>query len=287
MDFIENKCGARQCEESSDPSPHEHGSRGLLLHGDGKRRREVDGPVRPTTSSSTSAVEASDTMNTGPVRRSGRLLRASLHRGTPSFISRDARAPEEERMLDLEDVVEYCERRCSSAPCSMRKLFVSKEMGKEKRSQVSECVTPDAGGRGNKKPNLMETPVVTVSMDTDVPSAASTVDRELLRNSLRDDTANFNSEEAPASGLLNFDAVEDEWEADWEEGDDWWAAVEERINQMERRVEVRLHAKLGEYEDEMICWRVQMEKELLAVREDQTYFARVINELKEQEAERT
>ena len=128
----------------------------------------------------------------------------------------------------------------------------------------------------------METPVVTVSMDTDaVPSAASTVDRELLRNSLRDDTANFKSEESPASGLLNFDAVEDEWEADWEEGDDWWTAVEERINEMERRVEVRLHAKLGEYEDEMICWRVQMEKELMAVREDQTYFARVMNELKE------
>ena len=100
----------------------------------------------------------------------------------------------------------------------MRKLFVSKEMGKEKRSHVSACVTPDAGGRGLKKPNLMETPVVTISMDTDaVPSAAGTVDRELLRSSLRDDTANFNSEEAPASGLLNFDAVEDEWEADWEE----------------------------------------------------------------------
>ena len=46
------------------------------------------------------------------------------------------------------------------------------------------------------------------------------------------------------------------------------------------------YAKLGEYEDEMICWRVQMEKELLAVREDETYFARVMNELKAQEAER-
>ena len=160
-------------------------------------------------------------------------------------------------------------------------------MGKEKRSQVSACVTPDAERRGVKKPNLMETPVVTVSMDTDaIPSAVDTVDRELLRNSLRDETVDPNAEEVPASGLLDFDAVGDEWEGDWDEGEDWWTAVEERIDQIERRVESRLHAKLGEYEDEMICWRVQMEKELLAVREDQTYFARVMNELKVQEAER-
>ena len=36
----------------------------------------------------------------------------------------------------------------------------------------------------------------------------------------------------------------------------------------------------------MLCVRVQREKELLAAREDQTYFARVMKELKEQEAER-
>ena len=80
---IQERCHVH--DEEFDQSPLRHGSRGLLVGADSKRRREVDGPGpgQPPTSSSYSA-DQDDPVETGPVRRQPRgLLRAYQFRDNP------------------------------------------------------------------------------------------------------------------------------------------------------------------------------------------------------------
>ena len=251
--------GVGQRKARADGSVVLHGSRGMLPIEDeeNKRRREVD--YCDQVQRQQVAVYNAEGRGHRPVRQP---YRATLLRGQPVF---GARVPEEE-LLDVEQVMQFCERRCRSAPCSLRELARGKKHAREPpggRSVNPEIPLPDedpsedqrassTAGEAQRVFNMADdledkgdrtpvakrqvaiaTPVVTQAMDTD----------DLLRDGqvrpspvtlLETPDPNRRIDRVLLQQSLDFvtSEADEEWqgaEEDWQKGTEDWQGGEEWV----------------------------------------------------------
>ena len=241
-----------------------------------------------------------------------RPLRATLRQGQPVF---GARVHGE--VQDIEQTIDFCERRCRSAPCSLRKLEMGRKHPRELlpggagRSMNSETpmqdedstedqrvlnIADDLEDKEDKTPVAkrqvaMATPVVTLSMDMDdvvrdgrlrpAPAQNETPDpkRRIDRNLLQESLEFKTDEEEDGRG------GPEDWQGGSEDGQEeqWvtWASLEDHLTNFMQQAEAMMDSKIGLMADEMIAWRVDIENENLSTRREQVRLARVVKELEE------
>jgi len=116
-----------QQREQADGSIVSHGSRGVLFIED-KRRRRMDTNGEEEEACGDDTVQGMEVE--GSLRRPPRQPhRATLRGGQPIFGARVHGG----EIQDIEQTIEFCERRCRSAPCSLRKLEMGRKHAREPR----------------------------------------------------------------------------------------------------------------------------------------------------------